>query len=103
LGVRLDVSDVTAAHLVKQMVTAGILKPATGKHRRSALYQADDILDLLAFGSEADPRAPAPEISDHTDPDSSALLHHCGAPTGKGPCRNRVAVPGSRCWRHRDR
>ena len=102
LAEALDVSDVTAAHLVKQMVTAGILKPATGKFRRSALYQADDILNLLAFGSEADPRSPAPQIGDHTHPDSSALLHRCGVPTDKGPCRNRVAGPGSRCWRHRE-
>jgi len=34
------------------MNSAGIVQAATGKYRKSALYQADDILDLLEHGAE---------------------------------------------------
>ncbi len=49
----LNVSTVSAQKLVKQLVGARIVRPATGKYRKSALYQADDILDLLEHGAEA--------------------------------------------------
>ena len=40
-------STVSAQKLVKQLESVGIVRAATGKYRKSALYQADDILDLL--------------------------------------------------------
>lgn len=98
----LEVSLVSAHKLVKRLEAARIVKLASGKYRRSALYQADDILDLLSFGSEAGPRTPAPRADRHpvADDPTPALIHRCGQPTGRGPCRNRVPVPGLRCWRH---
>jgi len=51
----LDVSTVSAQKLVKQLHSVGIVRAVTGKHRKSALYQADDILDLLEHGAEATP------------------------------------------------
>ena len=47
LAENLGVSTVSAQKLVKQLDGAGIVRPATGRYRRSALYQADDVLDLL--------------------------------------------------------
>lgn len=47
----LGVSTVSAQKLVKQLTSAGIVRPATGKYRKSALYQADDILDLVERGA----------------------------------------------------
>ena len=41
-----------AEQLIKQLQEVRIFTPATGKYRRSPLYQADDILSLLAFGAE---------------------------------------------------
>ncbi len=35
--------------------SAGIVRAATGKYRKSALFQADDILDLLEHGTELTP------------------------------------------------
>ncbi len=52
LADNLNVSTVSAQKLVKQLESVGIVKAATGKHRKSALYQADDILDLLEHGTE---------------------------------------------------
>jgi Fic family protein len=97
----LAVSAPSAHKLIRQLETAGIVRPATGKYRRSALYQADDILNLLAFGSEAGPRTPPP--ASHTAGDESAaheLIHRCGQPTPTGRCRNRVPRAGQHCWRH---
>ena len=48
----LGVSTVSAQKLVKQLVSVGIVREATGKYRKSALFQADDILDLLEHGTE---------------------------------------------------
>lgn len=97
----LGVSAVSAHKLIKRLETAGILKPASGKYRKSALYQADDILDLLSFGSEAGPRTPAPRAGrGGADDPAAALIHRCGQPTDNGPCRNRVPAAGLRCWRH---
>ena len=92
--------------LIDQLVTIRILVPATGKYRRSQLYQADDVLALLAFGAEAGPRSGAPaghafhDDERHTTP-PSLLIHRCSQPTPKGPCQNRVPVAGQHCWRHR--
>ncbi|MGO4254958.1 Fic family protein [Marmoricola sp. RAF53] len=99
LADELAVSAVSAQTLVKQLVAAGIVKPATGQYRRSAVYQADDILALLAFGSEAGARSPAPLLG-RAPAVRSTLVHRCGAPTTQGKCRNRVPEPGLRCWRH---
>jgi ribosomal protein S25 len=52
LADNLGVSTVSAQKLVKQLDSAGIVRVATGKYRKSALYQADDILDLLEHGAE---------------------------------------------------
>ncbi len=52
LAENLGVSAVSAQKLVKQLDSVGILRPATGRHRKSALYQADDILELLQHGAE---------------------------------------------------
>ncbi len=51
LADNLDVSTVSAQKLVKQLDSVGIVRAATGKYRKSALYQADDILDLLEHGA----------------------------------------------------
>jgi Fic family protein len=53
LADNLGISTVTAQKLVKQLDSVGIVRAATGKYRKSALYQADDILDLLEHGTEA--------------------------------------------------
>ena len=108
LAENLGVSPSRAAKLVRQLVRVNILVPATGKYRKSQLYQAEDILTLLSFGSEADARTPAREQiagrrvigSNERQP---LLVHRCGEPTSKGPCQNRVPVAGQRCWRHRPR
>ena len=55
LADNLDVSAVSAQKLVKQLESVGIVRAATIKYRRSALYQADDILDLLEHGAEPIP------------------------------------------------
>lgn len=94
----LGVSAVSAQNLVKQLESVGIIKPATGKYRRSSLYQADDILNLLQFGAEAGPRSSAP-VATAVDP----VTVRCGAPTATGPCGNRVPARDQRCWRHRER
>lgn len=52
LADNLGVSTVSAQKLVKQLDAVGIVRAATGKYRKSALYQADDILDLLEHGAE---------------------------------------------------
>lgn len=52
LADNLSVSTVSAQKLVKQLDAVGIVRAATGKYRKSALYQADDILDLLEHGTE---------------------------------------------------
>lgn len=52
LADNLRVSPVSAQKLVKQLDSVGIVRPVTGKYRKSALYQADDILDLLEHGAE---------------------------------------------------
>lgn len=52
LADNLGVSAVSAQKLVKRLDSVGIVRPATGKYRKSALYQADDILDLLEHGAE---------------------------------------------------
>ena len=52
LADNLGVSTVSAQKLVKQLDSVGIVQAATGKYRKSALYQADDILDLLEHGAE---------------------------------------------------
>ena len=97
---QLGISEVSAHKVAKQLIEAGIVSPATGKYRRSALYQADDVLALLAFGAEAGPRVPVPALAlpDGAQPE---LVHRCGHPTATGPCGNRVPVPGQPCWRHR--
>lgn len=48
----LGVSTVSAQKLIKQLGSVGIVRTAAGKYRKSALYQADDILDLLEHGAE---------------------------------------------------
>lgn len=48
----LGVSTVSAQKLIKQLDSVGIVRTAAGKYRKSALYQADDILDLLEHGAE---------------------------------------------------
>lgn len=105
LAEHLEVSLRRAEQLVKQLQEVRILVPATGKYRRSPLYQADDVLSLLSFGAEAGPRTPAPEHlagDDGTvDGTGPVLVHRCGAPTAKGSCQNRVPVGGGKCWRHR--
>ena len=52
LADNLGVSSVSAQKLVKQLDSVGIVRAATGKYRKSALYQADDILDLLEHGAD---------------------------------------------------
>lgn len=52
LADNLGVSTVSAQKLVKQLDSVGITRAASGKYRKSALYQADDILDLLEHGTE---------------------------------------------------
>lgn len=52
LAQNLEVSTVSAQKLVKQLSSVGIIRAATGKYRKSTLYQADDILDLLEHGAE---------------------------------------------------
>jgi Fic family protein len=52
LADNLEISTVSAQKLVKQLDSVGIVRTATGKYRKSALYQADDILDLLEHGAE---------------------------------------------------
>jgi len=104
LADNLEISGVSAQKVVKKLVDAQVLKPATGKYRRSSLYQADEILNLLAFGAEAGPRTPAPVPVGPSDDVGAEheLVHRCGVPTSNGPCRNRVPSVGDHCWRHRD-
>lgn len=90
-------TDVTL--VIQKLISAGILKPATGKFRKASLFQADAVLDLLEFGASAGPQTPPPE---HLTENTRVVGSRCGAPTPKGPCGNRVA-PGEQCWRHRDR
>ena len=51
LADNLSVSTVSAQKLVKQLDSVGIVRAATGKYRKSALYRADDILELLEHGT----------------------------------------------------
>lgn len=98
LGVSLRVAE----KVVQQLLDARILASATGKYRRSPLYQADEILDLLAFGAEAGSRTPAPaRLDDASSGGHPALVHRCGEQTPKGACQNRVTDVGQKCWRHR--
>ncbi|KGN38270.1 Fic protein [Knoellia subterranea KCTC 19937] len=97
---RLNVSTVTANHIVKQLVEAHILKPATGQYRRAALFQADDVLSLLQFGAEAGPTSRAPALAGSADAERT-LIHRCGVTTVRGSCGNRVAHADDLCWRHR--
>ena len=53
LADNLNVSTVSAQKVVKQLESVGIVQAAAGKHRKSALYQADDILDLLGHRATA--------------------------------------------------
>lgn len=53
LAESLGVSTVSAQKLVKQLDSVGIVGAATGKHRKSALFQANDVLDLLERGAQA--------------------------------------------------
>jgi Fic family protein len=106
LAENLGLSMSRAAKLVKQLVQVRILVPATGKYRKSQLYQADDILSLLSYGAEAGPRTPAPERlatggDAGGDAHQSVLVHRCGQPTRTGPCQNRAPAAGQKCWRHR--
>lgn len=103
LAEHLEVSLRRAEKLVKQLQEVRILSPATGKYRKSPLYQADDILTLLSFGAEAGPRALAPEgltFVGGTGP-QPVLVHRCDEPTSRGPCQNRVPATDQKCWRHR--
>jgi Fic family protein len=52
LADNLGVSTVSAQKLIKQLDSVGIIRAATGKYRKSALYQADNILDLLEHRAE---------------------------------------------------
>lgn len=107
LAEHLHVSLRRAELLVKQLQQVDILSAATGKYRKSPLYQADDVLTLLSFGAEAGPRTPTPErLTADAAGDTAAgpppvLVHRCGRSTPKGPCQNRVPAAGHRCWRHR--
>ena len=89
LAERLGVSGVSAQKLVRKLVAANILAPAKGKYRRSALYQADDILALLAYGSEARTRAPEPGRPRRQDDDSSGRrwCTDAGIPRPRGLAR----------------
>lgn len=93
---RLDLSAVAAHNVINQLESTGVIKSATGKYRRSALYQADDILNLLQFGAEAGPRSSLPVMTP-----AESVIVRCGATTTTGPCGNRVPARGQRCWRHR--
>lgn len=97
----LGVSLRLAQNVVHQLVDARILTPSTGKYRRLPLYQANDILDLLAFGTEAGPHTRTPTALDDDRGGHPELVRRCGQPTSKGPCRNRVPDLGQTCWRHR--
>ena len=97
LAEQLGVTPRRAEDLVRELETIGVLSPGTGKYRRSAIYQADDILALLAFGAEAGPSSPAPQLK----PAPGPLRLRCGAPTTHGECRNRLPAAGVKCWRHR--
>jgi len=102
LAEHLDVTLRRAEQLVQQLQEVRILAPATGKYRRSPLYQANDILALLAFGAEAGPRTPAPEqLATSVAEPQPVLVQRCGEHTPRGPCQNRVPTLGQRCWRHR--
>lgn len=107
LAEKLGVTSRRTEILIQQLVTARILAPATGKYRRSQLYQADDVLTLLAFGAEAGPRTGAPAgqafRDDRHSTAPSLLIHRCSEPTSRGPCQNRVLAAGQHCWRHRPR
>ncbi|WP_235734523.1 Fic family protein [Nocardioides alcanivorans] len=96
LAEHLGITARRAEDLVRELETIGVLSRGTGKYRRAAIYQADDILTLLAFGAEAGPASQAPAFT----PASGSLRFRCGAPTASGECRNRVPAPGSKCWRH---
>ncbi len=97
LAEQLGVTPRRAEDLVRELSAVGVLSPSTGKYRRSAIYQADDILTLLAFGAEAGPASRAPDRASAIEP----LRLRCDAPTADGACRNRVSERGVRCWRHR--
>jgi len=113
LGTQLQVSSRRAQLLIGQLQGVGILSPATGRYKRAPLYQADDLLALLAFGAEAGPRASAPVLrgaAGHAQDEpvvgggvAPSLVHRCGAPTAKGPCQNKVSRDGLRCWRHTEK
>jgi Fic family protein len=114
LAGQLEVSPRRAQQLVHQLQNIDVLTPATGKYRRTPLYQAEDLLTLLSFGAEAGPRTRAPllerpdargpatteDSSDTNGTVAPVLVHRCGEPTPKGPCRNRVPEAGQTCWRH---
>jgi Fic family protein len=103
LAERLELTLRGAEKVIGQLQEARILSPATGKYRRTPLYQADEILTLLSFGAEAGPRTPAPEQLALGDGARTprALVLRCGEPTTKGPCQNRMVAVGQKCWRHR--
>lgn len=52
LADNLGVSTVSAQKLVQQLDSVGIIRATTGKYRKSALYQAGDILDLFEHGAK---------------------------------------------------
>lgn len=98
LAERLDVSVPAAHGTVKKLVEQRILTASGGKYRRSGLYQADDLLDLL--GMLTDPKGlgemPEVEVLEPVIP-----FQICGALSKSGiPCRNKVAEAGVKCWRH---
>ena len=101
LAERLGVSKVSAHNVANKLVQARILTPATGRYRKSELYQADDILNLVAYGSEAGPRGHGLPQVGRTDSAKFDLVQRCGYQTAAGPCGNRVPGAGRRCWRHR--
>ncbi|CAN5231626.1 hypothetical protein BH09ACT12_BH09ACT12_04630 [soil metagenome] len=106
LAENLNISGVSAQKVIKKLVEARIVTPATGTYRRSALYQADEILNLLAYGAEAGVNASAPQplasaAGSVPGGDEHDLVRRCGQLTAHGPCRNRVPVAGEICWRHR--
>lgn len=109
LAENLELSLRRAEKLVHQLQEVEILSPATGKYRRSPLYQADDVLALLSFGAEAGPRTVTPQrlTFNGLDGDDAGagqrpvLVLRCLAPTPRGSCQNRVPTADRRCWRHR--
>ncbi|SFB93607.1 Fic family protein [Nocardioides terrae] len=94
----LNITASLAHRVLKQLEAVEIVKPASGKYRRSQLFQADDILNLVSLGAEGDARTTPPAIQAASS--GAELTARCGAPTAHGSCRNRVVKLGDHCWRH---